>query len=89
LYPLKKQAEQIRRNYEKAILPQKALSPLLQEPKLTPGQINWCQYLLGTAETMILKNGPARQWWLNLQIAALKAEMALYENAALQLIAQF
>jgi transcriptional regulator with XRE-family HTH domain len=81
LYPLKKQAEQMRRNYEKAMLRQKALSPLLENPKLTPGQKKGCEFLLGTAETMIRENGPAKQWLLNLQIEALEREMALYEQA--------
>jgi hypothetical protein len=31
---------------------------------------------------MIRENGPAKQWLLHLQIEALEAEMALYEQAA-------
>jgi len=82
LYPLKKEAVQMRRNYEKAILRQKALSPLLKSPELTPGQKKGCQHFLGITEAMTLKNKSARQWLLNLQIEALEAEMALYELAA-------
>ncbi len=80
LYPLEQQAALMRRKYEQAILRQRALLPMLDDPLLTPNQKNWCEILLDSANLIIRKNDPDKQWLLQLEIEALKKEMEIYSR---------
>jgi transcriptional regulator with XRE-family HTH domain len=82
LYPLEHQAALMRRKYEQAILRQRALLPLLDNPLLTPKQKNWCEILLDTATLMIRKNDPGKQWLLQMEMEAIKKEMEIYRAHA-------
>lgn len=54
---------------------------MLADEALNPKQKNWYQLMLDTAELMIRKNNPGKQWLLQLEMQALEAEMTLYEKA--------
>ena len=81
LYPLRKEAAAMRSKYEQAAALQHTVTALQQHPTLTPKQQNWCAILLDKAALTIRQNHPDKQWLLQLQIAALDAELKLYADA--------